>query len=79
MTLLTKQMINNLYPTIQQLSKSDKIRLSQFLAKEIAKEIAKDEQLDSQAEEQQFWLNACQPSLQQIWGHPDEEVYNELL
>lgn len=68
-------MINNLYPTIQQLSKSDKIRLLQFLATEIAK----DEQLDSQTEEQQFWLNACQPSLQQIWGHPDEEVYNDLL
>ncbi|BAQ60900.1 hypothetical protein GM3708_1306 [Geminocystis sp. NIES-3708] len=68
-------MINNLYPTIQQLSKSDKIRLLQFLATEIAK----DEELDSQTEEQQFWVNVSQPSLQQIWGHPDEEVYNELL
>ncbi|WP_066344983.1 hypothetical protein [Geminocystis sp. NIES-3708] len=75
MTLLTQQMINNLYPTIQQLSKSDKIRLLQFLATEIAK----DEELDSQTEEQQFWVNVSQPSLQQIWGHPDEEVYNELL
>ncbi len=26
-----------------------------------------------------FWLNASQPSLQQIWEHPDEEVYGELL
>jgi len=53
MTLLTQEMINNFYPTIQQLSKSDKIRLLQFLATEIAK----DEQLDSQTEEQKFWLN----------------------
>lgn len=31
------------------------------------------------SDENLFWLNASQPSLQQIWEHPDEEVYGELL
>jgi hypothetical protein len=32
-----------------------------------------------ESDENLFWLNASQPSLQQIWEHPDEEVYGELL
>lgn len=26
-----------------------------------------------------FWANASLSSLQQIWDHPDEDVYGELL
>ncbi len=67
-------MIQDLFPTVKQLNKLDKIRLLQFLVGEIAK----DEQIND-VEEEEFWLQASQASLEQIWEHPDEEVYNELL
>lgn len=70
-------MINNLFPTIKTLTKTDKIRLLQYLVTEIAK----DEGLNQHDndDENQFWLTASQSSLQEIWSHPDEEIYNELL
>ncbi|WP_324281812.1 hypothetical protein VKI21_13835 [Cyanobacterium aponinum UTEX 3222] len=71
-------MINNLYPSIKQLNKSDKIRLLQYLVAEIANE----EGINSAGageEKTQFWLNCSRVSLEQIWDHPDEEIYNELL
>lgn len=70
-------MIDNLFPTIQTLNKSDKIRLLQYLVTEIAK----DEGINdiNNEDENQFWLEISQSSLQTIWEHPDEEVYNELL
>jgi hypothetical protein len=67
--------IQDLFPTVKQLSKLDKIRLLQFLVGEIAK----DEQINGVEEEKDFWLQASEASLAPIWEHPDEEVYNELL
>ncbi|WP_069791045.1 hypothetical protein A5482_014935 (plasmid) [Cyanobacterium sp. IPPAS B-1200] len=69
-------MIDNLYPTIKKLSRTEKIQLLQVLATEIAN----DEGINTaEEEEKEFWLTSSQISLQQIWGHPDEEIYNELL
>ena len=69
-------MINNLLPTIKTLTKSDKIRLLQYLVTEIAR----DEGINQDNnDENQFWLTVSQSSLQEIWEHPDEEIYNELL
>ena len=70
-------MLNEILPKIQNLTKNDKIRLLQFLATEIAK----DEGITNlhSEDERQFWLETSHVSLEQIWGHPDEEVYNELL
>lgn len=68
-------MISNLYPTIKQLNKSEKIRLLQYLVTEIAN----DEGINTAEEEKQFWLASSQISLEKIWAHPDEEIYNELL
>lgn len=70
-------MINNLFPTIKILTKSDKIRLLQYLVTEIAKDEGLNQDNDDQ--ENQFWLTASQSSLQEIWDHPEEEVYHELL
>lgn len=33
----------------------------------------------SEEDESLFWVNASLSSLQQIWDHPDEDVYGELL
>ena len=30
-------------------------------------------------EEADFWLGASQKSLDEIWGHPEDDVYAELL
>jgi len=65
--------LKEILPKIQQLNKNDKIRLLQFLATEIAK----DEGINE--EDQQFWYLTSNVSLAEIWEHPDEEVYNELL
>lgn len=70
-------MINNLFPTIKILTKSDKIRLLQYLVTEIAKDEGLNQDYDD--DETQFWLIVSQSSLQEIWNHPDEEVYHELL
>ncbi|HEY9701273.1 MAG TPA: hypothetical protein V6C58_02450 [Allocoleopsis sp.] len=67
--------INDIFPQIKHLDKSDKIRLLQYLVTEIAR----DEGINNIADENQFWLNVSQPSLKEIWEHPEEEVYNELL
>jgi hypothetical protein len=66
-------MINNLLPTIKTLTKSDKIRLLQYLVTEIARDEGINQ--DNNDEEQIFWLTVSQSSLQEIWEHPDEEVY----
>lgn len=29
--------------------------------------------------EADFWLGACQPSLEAIWDNPEDDVYAELL
>ena len=69
-------MIDNLYPTLKKLSRTEKIQLLQVLATEIAN----DEGINTtEEEEKEFWLTSSQISLQQIWGHSDEEIYNELL
>lgn len=69
-------MINNLFSNIKTLTKSDKIRLLQYLVTEIAR----DEGINQDNnDENQFWLTVSQSSLQEIWEHPDEEIYNELL
>lgn len=69
-------MINNLFSNIKTLTKSDKIRLLQYLVTEIAR----DEGINQDHnDENQFWLTVSQSSLQEIWEHPDEEIYNELL
>jgi hypothetical protein len=67
--------VNDLFPTVKQLNKSDKIRLLQYLVTEIAK----DEETNTKEEEDKFWLATSLTSLQEIWEHSDEEVYNELL
>lgn len=69
--------INDLFPTIQTLNKSDKIRLLQYLVTEIAKDEG-IKQINDQ-DENKFWLTASESSLQAIWEHPDEDIYNELL
>lgn len=30
-------------------------------------------------EEQQFWLNASESSLNRIWDNPEDDVYEQLL
>ena len=67
--------INDMFPQIKNLDKNDKIRLLQYLVTEIAK----DEGINNIEDENQFWLNVSQPSLKEIWEHPEEEVYNRPL
>ncbi len=30
-------------------------------------------------DEAEFWAAACAPSLEVVWGEPDDDVYAELL
>ena len=31
------------------------------------------------ADDDNFWLNASAPSIEDIWGNPEDDVYAELL
>lgn len=71
-------MIEQMIPQIKTLSKSEKIRLLQYLVTEIAKDEGIENDIN-QEEEKLFWHLASQSSLDKIWQHPEEDIYNELL
>ncbi len=71
-------MIEQMIPQIKTLNKSEKIRLLQYLVTEIAKDEGIEHDIN-QEEEKQFWHLASQSSLDKIWQHPEEDIYNELL
>ena len=68
-------MINKLNNAIKKLIKTKNIPLLQFIQNKINLENDRDPLV----EENEFWLNASQTSLQEIWYPPEEEIYNELL
>jgi hypothetical protein len=71
-------MIQQMIPQIKILNKSEKIRLLQYLVIEIVKDEGIENDIN-QEEEKQFWQLASQSSLDEIWQHPEEDIYNELL
>ncbi|WP_330205346.1 hypothetical protein [Cyanobacterium sp. Dongsha4] len=71
-------MIEQMIPQIKILNKSEKIRLLQYLVTEIAKDEGIENDMN-QEEEKLFWQSASQSSLDKIWQHPEEDIYNELL
>jgi len=34
---------------------------------------------ESRATSDDFWLKACEPSLNLIWGNPEDDIFAELL
>ena len=71
-------MMEQMIPQIKTLNKSEKIRLLQYLVTEIAKDEGIENDIN-QEEEKQFWQLASQSSLDKIWQHPEENIYNDLL
>ncbi len=71
-------MIEQIIPQIKTLNKGEKIELLQYLVAEIAQDEQNENELQEQ-QEKRFWQLASQSSLEKIWEHPEEEIYNELL
>lgn len=69
--------IEQIMPQIKTLNKSEKIKLLQYLVTEIALDEGIENEINQK--EKKFWQLASQSSLDEIWQHPEEDIYNELL
>ncbi len=69
-------MLSQILPQIEMLDQKEKIILVKYIVDEIAQEQRIN---DINGQENNFWLDSSQVSLEKIWDNSEDDVYNELL